>query len=181
MTILVVGDIVTDIVAVHSGAFTVGSDTPATITVAGGGSGANTAAWLASLGVAVELVGAVGSDPAGPERVAELVAAGVGCVHVRRTSGRTGTVIVLAHPSERSMINDRGANLLLQPSDVDLALSSVAPRHVHVSGYTLLDPASRPAGLRALAYAGGTRSVDVNSAGPLRSAGPSTVLEWVRG
>ena len=46
--VLVVGDIVTDILAVHSGPIAIGSDTPAADHAStGGGSAANTAAWLA--------------------------------------------------------------------------------------------------------------------------------------
>lgn len=183
MTIVVVGDVVTDIHAVHSGPIAVGSDTPAAIRVLGGGSAANTAAWLAAAGARVELVAVVGRDRAGDDRIAELTAAGVGCVHIRRTDdARTGSIVVLAHGHERSFLTDRGANLLLVPSDVDPAL--VSSRHLHLSGYVLLDAASRPAGVHALAAArerGLSTSVDMASAEPLRRAGPSTVLGWVRG
>ena len=52
------------------------------------------------------------------------------------------------------MITDRGANLLLDPADVDAALAAAPDaRHLHLSGYTLLDAGSRGAGLRALAAA----------------------------
>jgi ribokinase len=184
MSVVVVGDAVTDIHAIHSGPLEVGSDTPAAIRVSGGGSGANTAAWLATTGTAVELVAVVGRDPAGEELVAELTAGGVGCVHVRWSDDApTGSVIVLTHAGERSFVTDRGANLLLVPSDVDSALNP-GVRHLHLSGYTLLDASSRSAGRHALAAArnqGCTTSVDVASTAPLRRAGPSTVLEWVRG
>jgi ribokinase len=184
MSVVVVGDAVTDIHAVHSGPIEVGSDTPASIRVSGGGSGANTAAWLATTGTAVRLVAVVGRDAAGDDLVAELTAGGVECVHVRRSGDApTGSVIVLTHAGERSFITDRGANLLLVPSDVD---SSLRPgvRHLHLSGYALLDASSRAAGRHALAAArshGCTTSVDVASTAPLRRVGPSTVLEWVRG
>jgi ribokinase len=183
MTVVVVGDVVTDIHVVHSGPIVLGSDTPASIRVLGGGSAANTAAWLAVAGVRVELVAVVGRDQAGDDRVAELAAAGVGCVHIRRSDdARTGNIVVLAHGQERSFLTDRGANLLLVPSDVDPAL--VEARHLHLSGYVLLDDASRPAGVHALTAArerGLSTSVDMASAEPLRRAGPSTVLDWVHG
>jgi sugar/nucleoside kinase (ribokinase family) len=184
--ILVVGDIITDIVAVHSQAIVPDSDTEARITTTGGGSAANTAAWLARLGVAVDLLGAVGVDLAGEERVAELTEAGVGCGCVvwSRTSP-TGTIIVLTDGRQRTFLTDRGANRDLQPSDVDDALASLPDvAHVHLSGYTLLDDASRPAGLRALAAAaelGLTTSVDAASAEPLRQAGADRFLDWIRG
>jgi ribokinase len=183
MTIVVVGDVVTDIHVVHSGPIAVGSDTPAAIRVLGGGSAANTAAWLAAAGARVQLVAVVGWDRAGDDRLIELTAAGVGCVHIRRSDdARTGSIVVLAHSDERSFLTDRGANLLLVPSDVDPALAGA--RHLHLSGYVLLDEASRPAGMHALAAArerGLSTSVDMASAEPLRRAGPSTVLGWVHG
>jgi sugar/nucleoside kinase (ribokinase family) len=184
MSVVVVGDVVTDIHVVHNGPIATGSDTPASIRVMGGGSAANTAAWLATTGSAVDLVAVVGRDSAGDERLAELTAAGVGCVHIRRSADApTGSIVVLAHGGDRSFLTDRGANLLLVPSDVDSVLST-STRHLHLSGYVLLDASSQAAGRHALTAARGrglTTSVDMASAEPLRRVGPSTVLEWVRG
>jgi ribokinase len=184
MSVVVVGDVVTDIHVVHDGPIATGSDTPASIHITGGGSAANTAAWLATTGTPVDLVTVVGRDAAGDDRLAELTAAGVGCVHIRRSpDAPTGSIVVLAHAGERSLLADRGANLLLVPSDVDSALST-GTRHLHLSGYVLLDASSRAAGRHALRAArdrGLTTSVDMASAEPLRRVGTSTVLEWVRG
>jgi sugar/nucleoside kinase (ribokinase family) len=180
--VVVVGDIVTDVLAVYSGRLATGSDTPARIRVTGGGSAANTAAWLAASGVAVTLVGVVGADPPGAARVAELTAAGVRCAVRRTARAATGSVVVLSGPTERTMLADRGANLLLEPSDVDGSLAGAA--HLHLSGYVLLDPASRAAGRRALSAAGAagmTTSVDAASAAPLRRVGARAFLSWVRG
>jgi len=184
--IIVVGDIVTDILAVHSGPIASDSDTAARISLTGGGSAANTAVWIAGTGAAVDLVGVVGQDPAGGDRLAELTAAGVGVVHVRQSIQEpTGSVIVLVDAERRSMLCDRGANLLLVPSDVDSALAGApAARHLHLSGYTLFDGRSRPAGRHALSEAaarGLTTSVDAASAAPLYRAGGDTFLSWVRG
>jgi len=79
------------------------------------------------------------------------------------------------------MLVDRGANGLL--SSADIGPASAGARHVHVSGYTLLDPGTRPAGLAALALArerGATASVDAASAAPLRSVGGRAFLSWTR-
>ncbi|MEU2662664.1 PfkB family carbohydrate kinase [Micromonospora sp. NPDC049060] len=183
--VLVVGDLITDVVAVLAGPVATGSDTPAAIRFSGGGQAANTAAWLAAQGVPVTLVGAVGDDDAGRDRVAELERAGVDCATRVCPDRATGTVIVLATAGERSMITERGANLRLTPGDVDAALTATPDaRHLHLSGYTLLDAESRPAGLRALAAArerGLTTSVDAASAAPLRRVGAAAFLSWVRG
>jgi sugar/nucleoside kinase (ribokinase family) len=182
---LVVGDIVTDILAVHTEALAVDSDTSARISISGGGSAANTAAWLASIGAVVDLLGVVGTDVAGDDRLAELIAAGVGCGQIRRTAAApTGSVIVLARAQGRTMLCDRGANHELRPSDVDDALAALPDlAHVHLSGYALLDQSSRPAGQRALAAAaerGLSTSVDAASAAPLGRVGGHAFLSWVR-
>ncbi len=182
--VLVVGDVVTDVVAVLSGPLASGSDTPAAIRSTGGGQAANTASWLAAQGVPVTLVGAVGDDGAGRDRVAELTAAGVDCAVERIAGTTTGTVIVLTAGGERTMVTERGANVRLRPDHVAAALSGAPDAtHLYLSGYTLLDAESRPAGLRALAGArerGLTTSVDAASAAPLRAVGPAAFLNWVR-
>ncbi|MGN9809760.1 carbohydrate kinase family protein [Micromonospora sp. BQ11] len=182
--VLVVGDLITDVVAVLTGPPATGSDTPARISFSGGGQAANTAAWLAALRVPVTLVGAVGDDGPGRERVAELERAGVDCAVTRHPDRATGTVIVLASGDERTMITERGANLALTAKAVDAALAGAPDaRHLHLSAYTLLDAGSRGAGLRALAAArerGLTTSVDAASAAPLRRVGAAAFLAWVR-
>ena len=190
MSVVVVGDVVTDILVVHSGPIAIGSDTPATIRVTGGGSAANTAAWLARTGTPVELVAVVGRDRAGDDRLAELAAAGVGCVHIRRSDDApTGSIVVLAHAGQRSFLTDRGANLRLVPSDVDPALAADDGRSAAPGTCTCpatccsTGPPGRPGRMPwpRPASAGLTTSVDMASAAPLRQAGPSTVLSWVRG
>jgi len=183
VTVVVVGDVVTDVLAVLATPLAVGSDTAADVSFTGGGSAANTAVWLAGAGVPATLVACVGADAAGDARLAELAAAGVRTAVRRCAEAPTGTVVVLAERHERSMLCDRGANLLLGPSDVDAGLAATPDaRHVHLSGYTLFDPRSRAAGRHALAARPGlTTSVDAASADPLRRFGPRAFLDWVRG
>lgn len=185
MTVFVVGDVVTDILALHTGQLNLGSDTPAEIRIGGGGSAANTAAWFAATGVPVTLVGTVGDDAAGAARLAELRRAGVHCAVRTVPDVPTGSVVVLSTHGERSMLVDRGANACLRPSDVDTAFAAgTAGDHLHLSGYPLFDPASAPAGRHALVAArtlGMTTSVDASSAAPLTRVGPERFLDLVRG
>lgn len=179
--VVVVGDINTDVLVVAAARPETGTDTPASIRLAGGGSAANTAAWLARAGTSVTLVGAVGTDAAGDTRLAELAAAGVTCA-VARVPAATGTVVVLSDPGERTMLTDRGANAQLSVAHVTAAIRASGARHLHMSAYPLLDPASRPAALAALREARAadlTTSVDAASAAPLRAA--ATFPDWVRG
>src|SRR2546430_609431 len=142
--ILVVGDVMTDVLAVHGPAPAVGTDTPARIDLTGGGSAANTAAWLADLGMPVTLVSVVGTDAAGSDRLDELRAAGVDCAIRRTRDAPTGTVVVLSRAGERSMLTDRGANSCLSTVDIDTALAE-APEAVHLplSRDVLLDEQGR--------------------------------------
>ena len=55
--VVVIGDLMTDTVALARLALARGSDTPAAVTMHGGGSGANIAAWLAADGGDVAFVG----------------------------------------------------------------------------------------------------------------------------
>jgi sugar/nucleoside kinase (ribokinase family) len=170
VTVLVVGDVATDVVAVVSGEPAPGSDRPATIRTRGGGAGANVAVHLARLGVPVALAGCVGDDAAGRALAAELAAAGVRTALRTVTGAATGTIVSLVEPGgQRSMLADRGANLALRPDDVP---APARGDHLHLSGYALLDPGPRPAALAALAEAaaaGCTVSVDPASTGPLRA------------
>jgi sugar/nucleoside kinase (ribokinase family) len=181
--VVVVGDVVTDVVAVLPGPLAAGSDTAASRRLPGGGQAANTAAWLAAEGAPVTLVAAVGDDEPGRARIAELTARGVDCAVRRYADAPTGTVIVLVHSGERTMVAHRGANLRLTADDVDAALAAAPDaRHLHLSGYSLLDADSRAAGRHALVTArerGLTTSVDVASARPLQQAGPEAFLSWV--
>ena len=172
MSILVVGDVMVDVVAVLPGELARGSDTPAAIEHHQGGSGANVAAWL---GLGAILAARVGDDALGDAAVQALP--GVEVAVERDLDRPTGTCIVLVHPGgERTMIPDAGANDALELAELPAA------EHLHVTGYGLLREGSRPAVLRALATArerGMTISVDPSSAAPLASA--PQFLEWVSG
>jgi sugar/nucleoside kinase (ribokinase family) len=176
--VVVVGDVNTDVVVVLAGEPAPGSDRPATIASRGGGAGANVAVHLARLGLPVVLAGCVGADPAAAGLRAELAAAGVRFALRTVPGTATGTVVSLVEPGgQRSMLADRGANLALAPGDVP---PPPPGGHLHLSGYTLLDPGPRAAGLAALAAAeaaGCTVSVDPASTGPLARYGVDRWLE----
>jgi sugar/nucleoside kinase (ribokinase family) len=165
-----VGDAMMDVSARIDSDIVYASDTPARISLQPGGSGANTAAWMAAAGLPVSYAGAVGTDAFGDAIAAHLEALGVHCrLHVAADEP-TGTCIVIVDGSgERTMFPDPGANSTLTPAMVAAALDDDID-HVHLSGYTLLNPSSRAAGLAAIDIAGQrgiTLSLDPSSAGPL--------------
>ena len=173
-----VGDVMIDVLAQLPGELAVGSDTPATISLLGGGSAANTAAWLVAAGGSATFVGRVGDDILGRKAVDELAGAGVDLAVTVDPTLPTGTCIVLVDPlGERTMVPSAGANAV-GGATPPLA----AGDHVHVSGYALFHPASRAAAVAAMLAAraaGCSASIDAASAAPLRGFGPEAFLDAV--
>jgi sugar/nucleoside kinase (ribokinase family) len=184
LDVVVVGDVMVDVLAAMSTGLARGSDTPATITTAGGGSAANVAAWLAGQGVPTSYVGRVGDDALGRESVAGLTERGVTAWVSIDPELTTGTCIVLVEPGgERSMLPDAGANATLAPDHVPQRPFRPGG-HLHLSGYTLLNPGSREAGLAALSLAAAadmTVSLDPSSAALLEQVGAARFLAMTRG
>jgi sugar/nucleoside kinase (ribokinase family) len=167
---VVVGDVAVDVLVEPRTPAVPGADVPARIRTRAGGAGANTAAWLAHLGADVTLVARVGADAAGRAAADELQAAGVRPVLAVDPARPTCTVVVLLDGGERTMLSDRGAAAALDVADLPPLAGA---DHLHLSGYVLLDPASRPAGVAALAAAraaGLTTSVDPQVAPALTPA-----------
>ena len=170
MRVLVVGDVAVDVLVTPSASVAPGADVPARIRTRPGGAGANTAVWLAQLVAAVILAARVGDDAPGHAAAASLRAAGVTPHVAVDRDALTATVVALLTNAERTLLSDRGAAARLAPSDLP-PLDGVT--HVHVSGYVLLDPLSRAAGLAALAaarVAGASTSVDPQAAPALGPA-----------
>ncbi|KQX66812.1 carbohydrate kinase family protein [Angustibacter sp. Root456] len=182
--VVVIGDVMTDVVARADDPLALGSDTAAHVQTRQGGAGANVAHWLASFGCSVRFVGRVGDDPFGREAVAVLSAAGVDAHVVVDPMRSTGTVVVLVGADgERTMLPDAGANSALSADDLP-PLTPDDASWLHLSGYTLLNPGSGPAGEAALARAaasGVPRSLDVASAAPLEALGGREFLRLTEG
>lgn len=175
-----VGELLTDVVAHLPEQLAVASDTRASVRLTGGGAAANTAAWLAELGVPVALAARVGDDAAGRALIDDLARRGVVVDGIEVDPDvPTGACLVLvdAH-GERTMVPDAGANV---------ALSTVGWRpgeHLHLSAYALFHPGVRELVLgesAAARAAGASVSIDVASAAPLRQLGPDTVRTWCDG
>ncbi|MBX6385390.1 MAG: sugar kinase [Microbispora sp.] len=176
--LLVIGDVVTDVVALHDKPAATGTDTPADIVVRPGGSGANTASWAARLGADVRLLARAGYDT-GEWHAAELAKAGVR-PHLRIDPDRPSAVVIamVDATGERSMLTNRGASGHIGAADwtPDL-LDGVG--HLHLSAYTMFaEPGLELARLamREAAERGIPVSVDPASCEPLRAFGPQRFL-----
>lgn len=181
--VVVLGDVMLDVVVRRLAPLAPTSDTPSSIRVTRGGSGASLAIAVAAGGHEVVYVGAAGRDGAATIVGDALRSANV-TAQLEPVGAATGTVVSLVgDDGQRAMLTDRGANSLLSESFV-LGRLAVPFDHLHVSGYLLLDPSTRAIGVAALALAkehGRTTSVDVCSVAPLRAMTPEVFLDAVRG
>ncbi|MFD7688087.1 carbohydrate kinase family protein [Streptomyces sp. NPDC059781] len=182
--LLVVGDVITDVVARHRAPLAPGTDTTAAIRTVPGGAGANVACWAACRdGTEVRLLGRVGEDAADwHER--ELAACGVRPLLVVDGQAPTGTVICLVDEgaaAERTFLTDSGASLRLDPGDwSDALLDGVA--RLHLSGYLLFTEPSRALAAvasKAARARGVPVSLDPASAGFLVRLGVDRFLSLV--
>ncbi|MFC9584833.1 carbohydrate kinase family protein [Streptomyces yangpuensis] len=182
--LLVVGDVVTDVVAMHPQPLAPATDTTARIRTLPGGAGANAACWAARTGSAeVRLLARVGTESARWHERA-LVDAGVRPRLVVDPEEPTGTVVALVgKDAERTFLTDSGASLRLCPADwVPSLLDGAA--HLHLSGYLFFADSSRElamVALRAARTRGVPVSVDPASAGFLATLGPQRFLDAVAG
>ncbi|MFE0104370.1 carbohydrate kinase family protein [Streptomyces sp. NPDC059009] len=184
--LLVVGDVVTDVVARHRGPLAQGTDTVAEIRTVPGGAGANVACWAAYEGCPdVRLLGRVGADSAAWHEEA-LTRAGVRPRLVVDPEATTGTVICLVDgeaAAERTFLTDSGASLRLCADDWSPELLD-GVGWLHLSGYLFFAEPSRAVAavaLRAARARGVPVSVDPASAGFLRELGVERFLGLVDG
>jgi sugar/nucleoside kinase (ribokinase family) len=162
--VLAVGDVIDDVIVRPIGPIAPDTDTPSAIERIAGGSAANTACWLASIGTAASLVASVGRDDV-PRHVVP---------HLKPSSRATGTIVVVSQGETRAMLTDRGANEETSPSDVTDVLLS-AHTVLHVTGHSFAGPDRDEAWHELFVRAslmGLTTSVAPGSAGHLRAMGP---------
>jgi sugar/nucleoside kinase (ribokinase family) len=180
--IVVIGDLMNDIVVVPRGPIAPDTDTESLVRPRPGGSAANTAAWLGSLGAPVDFVGAVGDADA--ERHVELFREGGVTPHLQVEPGLpTGIIVILVRGEERSMLTERGANAAFSGVTLtDELLDSAAI--VHLSGYTLVKdfgPGAAQGILRRVSERGIPFAVTPGSYGYLAQYGATRFLDDIRG
>jgi sugar/nucleoside kinase (ribokinase family) len=178
---LVVGDVMTDVIARLSEPFARGSDAAAEIVEKPGGSAASFAVWLARAGVEVDFCARVGAGDV--ERLTEAFRAGGVTAWLAGDPERaTGRLINIVEPTgERSFLTDRGANDALTLADIPEAALARAD-WLHLTGYSFQHPTPRAAIRDLLRRASEIPvSVDPGSAAPLRAMGAENFLAWTAG
>jgi sugar/nucleoside kinase (ribokinase family) len=139
-SVICIGDAMMDVIVRMKSPINANSDTLSEISMHGGGAAANTASWLASLGVDTTFIGRIGSDISGSNFHNELLALGVKHPNPPIANMKTGVVVVLVdQDGNRTMFPDAGANSGLDEKDLpDLKGLDGA----FLSGYSLFNPIS---------------------------------------
>ncbi|TAJ99697.1 MAG: carbohydrate kinase family protein [Chloroflexota bacterium] len=180
--VLVLGDLVLDVVLSPERPIESGTDVPGTVGIRQGGSAANTARWLARLGIDTQLVCAVGRDGAGRSLVVQAGNDGVRVRAARVAGQRTGRIGVIVAPGgERSFVADRRAALALAPDHLRPEWFAHLDL-IHVPGYSLMgEPIATTARTAVrMARSGGAQvSCDLSSIGPLLAQGRRAARELI--
>ena len=172
--ILSIGDLVWDVLARPDHELLPGGDTLGRITLAPGGSAANTAVWIARTGMPSAFVGKVGADVMGNLLVADMEREGVQ-TYAPRGAEDTGVILVLIDPltGQRSTVINQGADYHLLPDDLPQQALQTC-RHIHVTAWSLFTEPPRTAVLHAAQIAkaaGATVSLDPASHQVIREMG----------
>lgn len=180
--ILVVGDVIDDIIVRPRRAIRTDTDTPASIERHPGGSAANTAAWLGSIGADVHFFGRLGAADV-DRHTAELERFGVQTHLDGDDEHPTGTIVIIVEGEARTMLTDRGANVVFDLDSVPDDLIATA-NYLHFTGHTIIDEPKRDAVVRLIARArkhGAIISVDPATAGFITDFGVEQFLHLCEG
>lgn len=182
--VLCIGDVMLDVITkilVMPDKINYGSDTPSKISTHGGGAAGNVASWLTRTDARATILGHVGDDAAGAALVSEFDALGVRHNNLVVDNGSSGVVVVLVDPTgERTMFPDNGANSGLHIGDLPELDEFNA---VYLSGYSPLDPLSRPGVLEMIAKikeAGLPIFFDPASVGGMMEVPLEEIKSWIR-
>jgi len=180
--VVVIGDVIDDILVTPTRRIRRDTDTTARIALAQGGSAANAAAWLGSLGVRTDFRGRVGAGDA-PRHIDALFAYGVRADIDEHPTLPTGRIVILIEGDHRSFLTDGGAARTLGAAAVtDGMLTGAAA--VHLTGHSMLAAWQRAEATDLVARAAARDVpvvVDPSSAGFLRDVGPDRFLDAIAG
>ncbi|GAA4677756.1 carbohydrate kinase family protein [Frondihabitans cladoniiphilus] len=180
--ILVFGDVLDDIIVSPVKAPRGDADSRAVIQHRAGGWAANTAAWIGSTGVHVELVGRVGVGDV--QRHSQILA--TAGVHPRLGYARnaaTGTVVITLDGGSRTTMVDRGASAELAVEEITAEMIDGFDV-VHFTGYSfdVAGDASAVRGLIARIHAAGAlASFDPGAVGLVGEIGAEAFSQLVEG
>ena len=176
--VLVVGDVIDDIIVRPGTLIRTDTDTQSEISSTPGGSGANFACWLASLGVETHFVGRVGKQDL--DRHTQILKDYGVVPHLQADEDlQTGKIVILVEGQTRSFLTDRGANKNLDLSQIPDQLFGDA---LYLSGYSFFD--QHPKAITDLVARGKAHGIvmcDPGSAGFIADHSVQRFLEMLHG
>ena len=176
--VVVLGDVIEDIIVISDSARQLNTDNPAEINSKPGGSGANFAVWLASLGVEVELVARVGA--ADRARLTNYFETKFVIAKLEPDEQlHTGKIVVLVEGNNRTFFTDRGANEKLTAKSADFSKTDV----LYLSGYAVMSMGIQRTQqlIEKAGSVGVLIAVDPGSRSFIAQFGPSEFLEAISG
>ncbi|MFM1779336.1 MAG: hypothetical protein RIS51_481 [Actinomycetota bacterium] len=173
---MVIGDVIEDIIVISNSERKANTDNPSSIQSTPGGSGANFAVWLASLGVETELIARVSiKDKERLESYFKSVKVNPSLQTDQELE--TGKIVVVVEGNQRTFFTDRAANQNLEqpkPPTTDL---------LYVSGYSVLSLGKEQtqAVIKEAKHLGALVAVDPGSTSFIGGFGVIDFLEAIQG
>lgn len=176
--IVVIGDVIEDIIVISDSHRSQNTDNPAEIVATPGGSGANFAVWLASMGHEVELVARV-SERDRARLTAYFESKFVISKLEPDPEHETGKIVVLVEGNNRTFFTDRAANKFLTATHADLNKTDV----LYLSGYSVISLGIQETQkiIERASSAGVLIAVDPGSSSFISEFGVSEFLEAITG
>jgi sugar/nucleoside kinase (ribokinase family) len=174
--VVVIGDVIEDIIVISNSERKANTDNPSSIQSTPGGSGANFAVWLASLGVETELIARVSiKDKERLESYFKSVKVNPSLQTDQELE--TGKIVVVVEGNQRTFFTDRAANQNLEqpkPPTTDL---------LYVSGYSVLSLGKEQtqAVIKEAKHLGALVAVDPGSTSFIGGFGVIDFLEAIQG
>ena len=173
--VVVIGDVIEDIIVISNGERKANTDNPSAIQSTPGGSGANFAVWLASLGVETELVARVSAKD--KERLASYFKSVKVTPNLQADQElETGKIVVLVEGNQRTFFTDRAANQNLEKPKLP------ETNLLYVSGYSVLSLGKEQtqALITEAKQAGALVAVDPGSTSFIQGFGVTDFLEAIK-
>jgi sugar/nucleoside kinase (ribokinase family) len=131
--VVVIGDVIQDIIVITQSQTKTNTDNRSQIHTTPGGSGANFAVWLASLGVETELVARVGESD--KEQLEQHFRSSHLTPNLQADQElETGKIVILVEGNNRTFYTDRAANTKLDLTGIDFSAASL----LYLSGYSVV-------------------------------------------
>lgn len=182
---LVIGDINLDIIVNLRAKLNFDTDSQSEISFSGGGSAANFSYWLDYLGQKVRFIAKTGDDFIVNFLKEDFKETEIEFINLKSEKRNTGRIVILlSEDGARTMITDRGANVMMRPEDIKERYFDKV-NHLHLGAYTFLGGKNmEESALNIIKKAkskGITISFDPSSYSGLKKYGSNKILSQTKG